>query len=424
MFKLPRAAIGLFIVLVAAWTPTFAQTPAPSQAKLRVGLTCDTCDRAALQRELPFVELLDQTQSTTQADVTVVVTASKAESNVASIPDPVAWTVTVTGQGRFEGRGRTVEVPAHLGRFLRLLLAEYAAETDAGAHLDITFAPATPTPGAAGAAPPVVQHDPWNAWIFRVNANTFMNGEQSSTDRSYSYSVSATRTTDRWKLRLSAYRNQSKSSFDLDETTTITSKVSDWSASGLAVKSIGPRWSLGASSSVVGSSYSNSRRVMRFEPGVEFDWFPYAESSRRTLTFLYSVGVERYSYERLTIFDKLEETIGVHSLRSALGLRQPWGQVGASVRLLQQLTSPDRTRISVEANASVRLLKSLTLNASGNYSRLRDQFTLVKGNATDEEVLLRQRQLATGYRYSFSVGFGYAFGALSNTTVNPRFGGG
>jgi hypothetical protein len=424
MFTLPRAATGLLmvlVVLVTTWSAAYAQAPSPSQAKLRVGLTCDTCDRAALQHDLPFVELLPADRPATEADVVVVVTSTAPEANT---PDPVAWTVTVTGHGRFAGRDRTVAVPSHLGRFLKLMLAEYAAETDAGAHLDITFAPATTSPAAGGAAPPTVQKDPWHAWIFRVNANTYMNGEQSSTDRSYSYSVSANRITDRWKLRLSAYQNQSKSSFDLDETTTITSKVSDWSVSGLAVKSIGPRWSIGASSSLVGSSYSNSRRVMRFEPGIEFDWFPYAESSRRTLTFLYSVGVERYSYERETIFDKLEETIGVHSLRAALGLRQPWGQVGASVRLLQQLNSPDRTRISLEASASVRLLKSLTLNASGNYSRLRDQFTLVKGSATDEEVLLRQRQLATGYRYSFSIGFGYAFGALSNTTVNPRFGGG
>lgn len=423
MSTVPRAAISVFIVLVATWSAAYAQTATPSQTKLRVSLTCETCDRAALQRDLSFIELLPAGQPATGetvADVVVVVTTAAPE---ATAPDSVAWSVTVTGHGRFTGRNRTVLVPEQLGRFLKLLLAEYAAETGAGAHLDIAFAPKAAVPAAAGTAPPVVQRDPWNAWIFRAGANAYMNGEQSSTDRSYSYSASANRTTDRWKLRVSAYRNESKSSFDLDETTTITSRVSDWSASALAVKSLGPRWSIGASSSVVGSSYSNSRRVMRLEPGLEFDWFPYAESSRRTLTFLYSVGVERYSYERETIFDKLEETIGVHSLRSALGLRQPWGQVGASVRLLQQLTSPDRTRISVDANASVRLLKSLTLNASGNYSRLRDQFTLVKGDATDEEVLLRQRQLATGYRYSFSIGFGYAFGALSNTTVNPRFGG-
>jgi hypothetical protein len=174
----------------------------------------------------------------------------------------------------------------------------------------------------------------------------------------------------------------------------------------------------------VGSTYSNARRIARVDPGIEFDWFPYSESSRRSLTFIYSVGTARYEYLRETIFSKLEETIWQHSVRSSLGLRQPWGTAGASLQFVQQLSSPDRTRFVLNANMNIRVLKSLTLNSSGSYTRIRDQFTLEKGDATDEQVLLRQRQLATGYRYSFSVGFSYAFGALSNASVNPRFGGG
>ncbi len=409
MFKLSRALIGLSVLMAVIGGTAFGQTP----AKLQVRLACADCDRVALQRDLPFVQLLAPGDAADAAEVDVTVGPPAAERSVA-----------VVGRGRFAGRDRSVAAPGNLSRFLKLVLAEYAAETDAGAHMDVSFTPPAAAASAAGAPAPAVQKDPWNAWVFRLGADTYMNGEQSATDRSYSYRFNANRVTEQWKLRVSAYRNESKSSFDIDESTTITSKLSDWTVDGLAVKSLGPRWSLGATAAVVGSSFSNSRRVMRFEPGIEFDWFPYAESSRRSLTFIYSVGVQRYEYERETIFDKLEETVGIHSFRSSLGLRQPWGQVGASVQLLQQLTEPDRTRITVQGNFSVRLLKSLTLNGSGNYQRIRDQFTLVKGSATDEEVLLRQRQLATGYRYSFSVGFGYAFGALSNTTVNPRFGGG
>lgn len=415
-----RAAMGLLLIL-AACSLAFAQTP-QTPAKLRVSLVCGSCDRAALQRDLPFADLRPADEPAALADVLVTVTVVPPEGNA---PETMAWSVTVTGQGRFAGRDRTVAVADSLGRFLKLVLAEYAAETDAGAHLDVTFTPpvATATTDAAAAAP-ALQRDPWKAWVFRVNANAYLNGEQSATDRSYSYRVSANRVTEQWKLRVQMYRNESKSSFDIDAATTVTSRLSDWTMDGLAVRSLGPRWSLGATAAMVGSSFSNSRRVARLEPGIEFDWFPYAESSRRSLTFIYSIGVAYYEYDRETIFSKLTETVGTHSLRSTLGLRQPWGQVGASVQLLQHLTAPDRTRMALNANMSIRLLKSLTLNSSGTYSRLRDQFTLVKGSATDEEVLLRQRQLATGYRYSFSIGFGYAFGALSNTTVNPRFGGG
>lgn len=368
---------------------------------------------------MPFVKIVTEESG---ADVRVVVSAKAP-----------AWSLVATGLGRFAGRDRTVafdvastappEAAARdLARFMKLVLTEYAADTSLGSRLDVSFA----RPAAASQAPSVQkdQKDPWNYWVFRMNANTNLYGEASASERYYSYSASANRTTADWKLRLSAYRSLSKSSFDLDETTTIINRQSDWSVESLAVKSLGPRWSFGVTSSLTGNTYSNARRVARVDPGIEFDVFPYTESSRRSLTFVYSVGTARYEYLRETIFGQLEETVWQHSLRSSLGLRQSWGSAGASAQFVQQLSAPERTRLNFNANMNIRVLKSLTLSTSGSYSRIRDQFTLEKGDASDEEVLLRQRQLATGYRYSFSVGFSYAFGALSNASVNPRFGGG
>jgi hypothetical protein len=412
VFRLVSCAAVLLLGLPA---PGLAQS---TEGPVAVAVTC-TCDRAALQKAIPFVTIVEPPAP---AEVTVVVTVEGTQ-----------WSLVTTGSGRFAGRERKVTfdmaggatpdaAAADLARIMKLVLAEYAADSALGKRLDVSFK----RPGAASQTQPLQQNqkDPWNYWVFRLNAGTYMSGEQSSTDKNYNLSASANRTTEQWKLRLNSYYSLSKSSFDLDETTTIDSRLSDWSIDGLAVKSLGPRWSFGTTSSLVGSTYSNARRVFRIDPGIEFDWFPYKESTRRSLTFVYAVGVARYQYERETIFSKLEETVMQHSLRSSLGLRQPWGQVGASAQFLQQLTALERTRLVFSANMSIRLLKSLNLNASGNYSRIRDQFTLEKGDATDEEVFLRQRQLATGYRYSFSVGFGYAFGALSNTSVNPRFGGG
>jgi hypothetical protein len=57
----------------------------------------------------------------------------------------------------------------------------------------------------------------------------------------------------------------------------------------------------------------------------------------------------------------------------------------------------------------------------GGWSRIRDQIYLRAGEATDEEILLRRRQLATGYRYRFSAGLSYTFGSIFNNVVNTRF---
>jgi hypothetical protein len=173
--------------------------------------------------------------------------------------------------------------------------------------------------------------------------------------------------------------------------------------------------------SLSGSSFSNEERVVQFAPGVEFDVFPYKESTKRSLTFQYTVGGAHYDYEAETIFGKLTENIATHKLNTSLGLSQPWGEAGGTFVFTQQLSSLDRTRLRVSGGISVRLMKGLTVNSSASYDRIRDQFTLEKGEASEEEVLLRQRQLATGHRYSFSVGFAFSFGALGNKTVNPRF---
>jgi hypothetical protein len=61
------------------------------------------------------------------------------------------------------------------------------------------------------------------------------------------------------------------------------------------------------------------------------------------------------------------------------------------------------------------------VNFGGSAARIRDQLYLRAGEATDEEILLRRRQLATSYRYSMFVGVGYTFGSIFNNIVNPRF---
>jgi hypothetical protein len=71
---------------------------------------------------------------------------------------------------------------------------------------------------------------------------------------------------------------------------------------------------------------------------------------------------------------------------------------------------------------SIRLARGLSFTVESVLSRLRDQLSLPKRDATEEEVLLRLRQLQSGYEYEVQVGLTYTFGSIFNTIVNPRFG--
>ncbi|CAN5874922.1 hypothetical protein BH18ACI5_BH18ACI5_26540 [soil metagenome] len=41
---------------------------------------------------------------------------------------------------------------------------------------------------------------------------------------------------------------------------------------------------------------------------------------------------------------------------------------------------------------------------------------------TPEEILLRLRELQSGYEYEISFGISYSFGSIFSSIVNPRFG--
>ena len=78
--------------------------------------------------------------------------------------------------------------------------------------------------------------------------------------------------------------------------------------------------------------------------------------------------------------------------------------------------------MTLSGNVNVRLFRGFSIRMSGNYSWIRDQLFVAAGGATDEQILLRQRQLETGYRYFTSFGIEYQFGSIFNNVVNPRFG--
>ena len=85
---------------------------------------------------------------------------------------------------------------------------------------------------------------------------------------------------------------------------------------------------------------------------------------------------------------------------------------------------PPKTGFNAASALIIRLFKGFSFNIFTELSRTRDQIYLPKGEATTEEILVRQRQLATGYQYFLNFGISYSFGSIFNNIVNPRFGGG
>ena len=138
---------------------------------------------------------------------------------------------------------------------------------------------------------------------------------------------------------------------------------------------------------------------------------------------MYAVGAIHARYNEVTLFGKLRRNAaGARSCRSSSS-RSSRGDRSRSARSGRSTCTTGRKyRLEVDGELSFRVARGLELNADGSVSRIRDQLSMPRRDATPEEVLLRLRELHSGYEVSFSIGVTYSFGSIFNNIVNPRFG--
>lgn len=420
MTRLIGCALYAFALCSSA-TAGEGQSPAlTTHEMVRVFLDCDQCDRNFLRQEVTFIDYVRNRQD---ADVHVLVTVQQTGGG------GTQWTLKFIGLGPYHGADQTLiynspqtatsdEIRGGFAEVFKVGLVRYAAGTSIGDRLRVTFK----KPNGAGAVA-AAEKDPWNYWIYRVNAGGNFNGERSSKGRSVRGSISASRTTDDWRTSLNASAHYRDNRFVLDQAKTFLSVSRSLDASGIIVKSLTQHWSLGALGSASSQTFRNYRLRARLAPGVEYDFFPYSESTRRMLTAQYTVGFDLHHYREETVFGRLRENLLDQRAEIGLSLRQPWGSASGQFSFSQYLNDPTKYSLGLDGGTNIRLFKGFSFNVSGDLSRTRDQIYLPRGRATTEEILLRQRQLLTGYQYFLNFGINYSFGSIFNNIVNPRFGG-
>jgi hypothetical protein len=297
-------------------------------------------------------------------------------------------------------------------RTLKMGLMRYVAKTPLSQYMQISFSkPMSET----------VSSDKWNSWVYRASFYGYLNGQKSYKTSYLNGSLSASRVTEKWKINLSARYTYAIDKFDINGSI-ITSDNKSKSFSSLIVKSISDHWSYGGSIYFGSSNYSNLDMSLNLMPGIEYDIFPYSESTRRQLRFLYTAGINFANYTDTTIYNLTKETHLQHSLSIAYAVVQKWGSINASMQYSNYLHNWSKNNLSIFGNIDLRITKGLSVNLGGSASMLHDQLGLVKGGATTEEVLLRRKELATQFEYFTSFGLTFTFGSIYNNVVNPRFG--
>jgi len=424
MLKRPAILSTLCLLLVLSVVPARAQS-APGAAKPtgdlpKVFLDCISayCDTSYLLTEISFVDFV---RDRADADVHVLVTSEGTGGGGAK------YTLSFLGQKGYAGVDHLLsyvssntntddETRRGLANVIKMGMMHYVANSRVASEIRITRE--KPKDGSQQAAP---AHDPWDYWFFRTSISSSVNGEHATNSKYLSASVGANRTTDAWKIDASAYVSYERDFYTFDDGTDFVNISRSLSFNGLTVRSLTPHWSVGGREAVTRSTYLNQRLAVRLQPAVEYNIYPYSESTRRQFTFNYAVGVVHYRYDEPTIFDKTSETLPAHTGLVSASFKQPWGSVYSSFEASQFLNDTSKNRLNFYDSLNVRIVKGLSVRLYGSVSRIHDQIGLPRAGATPEEILVRQRQLATSYSYYVSFGLSYNFGSIHNNIVNSRF---
>ena len=417
------AAASLCVALGVSVEPLLAQdTTRTRNGTLRVFLDCSRrCDRDHFRREVPFVNYVRDRRV---ADVHVLITQQRSGAGN-------EYTFAFIGLQEFADRADTLRFIASSTntsnetrdaqtRTLALGLIPFVATTPVAQRLRILYTPPEEErrSGVVG-----LEEDPWNFWVFRIGINGGGAGE--SQERSFSIrgSLSADRITEKWKIEFDGGGSASMRTIDIDEDSSIIDDRRNYEFEGRIVRSLGlEHWAAGLEASVSASTFTNQDFELRVAGGIEYSLFPFSESTRRQLTIMYSIGVSRFNFEEPTIFGVTEDTRANHRLNVAYEVRQPWGSSNLSVDARNFLNDFALHRVRLSGRLRFRVARGFDLNASGSFTRIKDQIFLQGGELTDEEILLQRRQRETDFEYRLNFGFSYTFGSIFSNVVNPRRG--
>lgn len=406
------------LLIAATSIPAAAQSPA-QEPPPAVFLDCQArnCQNTHVRNEVRFVNWV---RDRADADVYVLVTSQSTGGGGSS------FLVTMAGRNRFAGdsidirfatdqNSTSAEERDALTTRIAQGLVRYAVQTSAAGGMRVVSEQVAPADPATAAA----VRDPWNYWVFSVSANAELEGESREQERQVRISGSGDRVTEDWIIDFELEGSYEEQEFELTDRT-IRSIRRDYETSASVARAIAPLWSAGLSTDVGTSSFSNQDLYARTAALLEYSFFPYSEFSRRRATLRYSVGMRHFDYEEITVFDRMSEQRADQRLELRLRFQQAWGSATMWLSGSHYLDNLKQNNLSTFVNLNVRLVRGLSLDLRGNYARVRDQIYIPKGDATEEEVLLRRRALETGYRYGTSVGLRYTFGSIFNNIVNPR----
>ena len=293
----------------------------------------------------------------------------------------------------------------------KLGMASFLSNTDYQSQVEVNF--------NNNLFPENLTKDKWKNWVFEVYGSFNFENEKSINEEEYNFGFDIDRVTNNWRFRSDFEIDRSIRFFSGGEQNYSSERESFYFSASL-VKSISNHFSTGIFSSYTQDTYRNYKSSYNISPAIEYNFIPYNEVLTREVTLAYKLGYNLFHYIDETIYGFEDQKMFNHSLTLNLRFREKWGSIYSYLVASQFLDLPEQNRLTINNNLNIRIIRGLSVRISAYFRFIRDQINLPKGEASVEDLLLRQRQISTNFQNRISMGLSYTFGSIFNNIVNQR----
>ncbi|MFY0651404.1 MAG: DUF481 domain-containing protein [Cyclobacteriaceae bacterium] len=334
------------------------------------------------------------------------------------------YDINFTGLGDLEGIDNKIEasfLPTStsderrrgLVKQIELGLVSYLLHSDMAENIDVSVKREKKSKSKSTIS------DPWNRWVFDVFGEVDFDKNQNRNEFEIESGLEVVRVTENWRFVNNFRIDLRELTIQSDDGDIVNNRHRNWVSTKL-VKSLGSHWSVGGFGRYQSSTFNNIDDQIWLAPALEYSLFPYTEVLRREITFAYRVGYINQRYYETTIFDRESDTYSNQTVSINIRYRQPWGRIFTSIEASHILGDFAQNRVELDNYITVRLIKGLSVRLSSEFKLIRDQLNLPAGNASIEDLLLQQRQVATDYDLTLGLGVNYTFGSIYNNVLNTR----
>ena len=220
-----------------------------------------------------------------------------------------------------------------------------------------------------GVLSPDEVQDPWNLWVFRLNAQGDVDSESAQQRVRLQAGFRASRVTPvlesaiQLQLHLPGAGIRPLGRLDLPGRPLRLEPVVP------CVYALAESWSVGFTGNVGRNTSRNQSFWGQWNPAIEYSFFPYEEATRRALTAFYQIGPVYREYIVETVFQETEELRYEQQMTLEFSQRQTWGDASIRIRGSAYLHDSSRNNVSTRGDLSFRIARGLDLEIGASYSR-------------------------------------------------------